>query len=393
MLVGGRRDIGRPGRRSPDARVRLCRYRDPNRHLRRRGGGGGVPRHRSPPSASQVASRLWRRRRRVSPPARTRPGYTEADLRARRAFCLGMLSLIAAASGARSDSVCSRPVTAGVQECIRVYPSPVKPAVICDLQHPSSSVFNGSWSVIDDLPGEVGVTTQVASFLGDVFFVDVRGFTGLADGAEFRSELWPPAGFSGRIACASGRRAKTICLLPPPALHWVLEANDLVTVERRAPPTATPFGDAACRSLGADQGTPRYTRTFWGLNGDGVVGVSEDAPARLSLRWRAERPPGVSLNTSTLSITFPVREEEHTCATCIVGAGDDILSLPAVECRTLRRGVAQTRARPKRCNCSLGICTAVFCASCFSLSMAFFLYACVSAVATPGAATADTQAM
>nr|WEG69014.1 protein m164 [Mastomys natalensis cytomegalovirus 1]WEG71242.1 protein m164 [Mastomys natalensis cytomegalovirus 1] len=393
MLVKHRRDAACQGWRSDGPRVRLCRYRDPNRHLRRRSGGGGIPAHRSPPSASQVASRLWRRRRRVRPPARAQPRYDDVDLRARRAFCLGMLSLIAAASGARSDPICSRPVNADVEECIRVYPSAAKPAVVCDLTHPSSSVFNGSWSIINGSPGQTARATQVASFVGDVFVINMRGFTGLADGAGFRSELWPPAGFFGQIACATGHRAKTICLLPQPSLHWALEADDKVTVERRVPSTATPFGDAACRALGADPGPPRYTRTFWGLNGDGVVGVSENTPELISFRWRADRPSEVSLNTSTFSITFPVQGEEHTCAACIVGAGENILSLPAIECRTLRRRAQTGSTGAGRCDCLFGICTAVICASCFSLSMAFFVYACVSAVATPGAATADTQAM
>lgn len=254
----------------PYTPMRLCRYRDPNRHLRSGVRSGGSVGDNRVPSANAIASQLWRRRRRVH---RRRDGWTDADYRARRTFCLGILSLLAS-SVASTDFECEQRGD-GSLECGRLYPHASKPAMICSVLPNSIPIFSGSWMIFESTEGSSFKMLEVATFVGNSITFKRSGFLGSSDGQTYSSELWPPAKYTGPISCTVGDFSKTICVLPSPSLFWSFRETGVVTVERM-PVEEQPFGDSYCRNLGVDSEHSRYTRTFWAINSRGVVAISEE---------------------------------------------------------------------------------------------------------------------
>lgn len=187
---------------------------------------------------------------------------------------------------------------------------------------------------------------------------------GLVNSETRQTELYPPSWFSGLVVCAVGRIVQNMCVLPRPLLVWNLHPmTGMITVDRAAP-SPDAFGDDYCRSIGADIGTRRYTRTFWALDGKGIVAVSERVPGNVLFRWTRKIPNGASVNTSTLGLTFPGRSDVSICVTCIAGAGENILSLATTECRAVTISRLAIPEDPP-CDCHLqrflgAICSLLF---------------------------------
>lgn len=229
--------------------------------------------------------------------------------------------------------------------------------------------------IFEHFNGESVRMVEVATFEGDSITVKRPGFLGISNGKTFRAELWPPAKYTGAIACNIGDFSKTMCILPSPSLFWSFREDGIVTVER-IPMEKHPFGDVYCRNLGVDLESMRYSRTFWSINEKGVVAVSEKRLGQVSLRWTDDRPDESSVNTSNMALTFSINDVESTCVTCIAGVGDDILSLPVTECRTIRPKNSYTQS--ENCDCNLYRFLAALCAMGLVSLLSTLIYSCIS---------------
>lgn len=238
----------------------------------------------------------------------------------------------------------------------KLYPDATKPALVCSVTPLLEDQFFGSWSIFE--PSETGdgntfAMIEVATFKPHSFVLKRSGFLGLVDSASRRTELWPPSPFTGVVMCTVGRVVLSMCVLPPPSLIWNLHPTTGFMTVDRVPIHPHPFGSEYCRTIGADIGAPRYTRTFWSLDDRGVVAVAERRPDNVLFRWAAKVPAGTSVNTTTLGLTFPARSEASVCVTAIVGAGENILSLAAKECRVVTFPDAITFKDRPTCDCHL----------------------------------------
>lgn len=248
---------------------------------------------------------------------------------------------------------------------------------------PHSTIsFSGSWLIFEKVGNDVRVV-EVATFERDSITLKRSGFLGLVDAKEFRTELWPPARYTGPISCNIGEFSQTMCILPPPALFWSFREEGIVTVDRVAL-EKEPFGDMYCRNLGVDSDFPRYTRTFWAINDKGVVAISEERSGHVSLQWTDYRPEDSSVNVSSMALTFPINTIENTCVTCIAGVGDNILSLPVTECRAIKPKELEDSMMD--CDCHLYRFLAALCALGLVCLLSTLIYSCVSTMA----ATSDS---
>lgn len=333
-----------------ERRVRLYRRIAPHGHSVRFGGHGpgiNVIRMLSPPTT--IADRSSRSHRSLR---RHRNNRDAEYIRARRAFCAGILVLLNAAvstSGLKCDGNVRTETT-----CTDLYPDSFRHAVICSVKKTSVTVFEGNWSIYESVEPTGTRAVTVASFEQD-FFIPLRsGFLGISEARYGRTELWPSSSFSGLIVCQVGPVIKKICILPLPRLVWSLYRDDTVVLERK-PLGPSAFGDAHCRALGTDPASYKFTRTMWGFNGQAIVAASEHVAGRVTFHWSSDVPLEISINSTSMALSIrPLSRDSTACVTCIAGIGDNILSLPVTECRHIkgRSVVAKIeRALPIRCSC------------------------------------------